>query len=80
MRGWCVVSWVWQGIATFTFILVEPIGLIFHILLQEPRILNIEPTYGLVSGGTKLTIIGKYMNAGSQVTASVGGLPCQVIR
>ncbi|XP_064633300.1 plexin-A4-like isoform X2 [Lineus longissimus] len=49
----------------------------FHYV--EPVILNINPTFGLVSGGTKLKIIGKYMNAGSHIMAMVGGLPCEVI-
>ncbi|KRX43850.1 Plexin-A4 [Trichinella murrelli] len=37
------------------------------------------PTSGPQSGGTVLTIRGNHLNAGSRITATVGGVPCHVL-
>lgn len=46
----------------------------------NPKISHIEPSRGPVSGGTKINIVGSHMDAGSLVEATLGPLPCQVIR
>ncbi len=57
----------------------SPSGL-FVFLAQEPRITDFEPKLGPVSGGTRITIRGRHMDAGTTITASIVGLPCNVTR
>lgn len=45
----------------------------------DPRITGISPKSGPKSGGTKLSIQGRFLNAGSRVTANIGHMPCDVI-
>ncbi|CAH0391887.1 unnamed protein product [Bemisia tabaci] len=42
----------------------------------DPKPESIEPKHGPKSGGTLLTIRGKYMNAGSVIRAFIDDLPC----
>ena len=46
----------------------------------DPVINDIEPRHGPQSGGTKVKIKGEYLNAGSYVEASIGDLPCAIIK
>lgn len=45
----------------------------------DPKIENFYPKLGPISGGTKITIIGKYLNAGSHIKATVNDLVCKII-
>ncbi|UYV82243.1 PlexA [Cordylochernes scorpioides] len=45
----------------------------------NPIILSIHPIRGPISGGTRLVIKGKYMDAGSKARAYLGNLPCHII-
>ncbi|XP_066284824.1 plexin-A2-like isoform X5 [Branchiostoma lanceolatum] len=42
-------------------------------------ILSVSPTRGPKSGGSRVTITGQHMNAGSTITATVAGQDCQVM-
>jgi plexin A len=44
----------------------------------DPKIMSISPTHGPVSGGTRLSISGHYMNAGSRIQAFIDKLPCEI--
>ena len=46
----------------------------------DPVISDIGPRHGPKSGGTKVKIKGEYLNAGSHVEASIGDLPCKIIK
>lgn len=46
----------------------------------NPKISHIEPSRGPTSGGTKISIVGSHMDAGSLIEASLGSFPCNVIR
>ncbi|CAH1393499.1 unnamed protein product [Nezara viridula] len=46
----------------------------------DPNITDIFPNFGPMSGGTHLTIMGRYMNAGSSIRAFIDELPCQIIK
>ena len=41
----------------------------------DPKILRVEPDRGPIAGGTKLTIYGEHLNAGSQVQAFIDNTP-----
>ncbi|KAK7867968.1 hypothetical protein R5R35_004968 [Gryllus longicercus] len=45
----------------------------------DPVIESISPKFGPRSGGTRLRISGKYMNAGSRILAFIDDLPCEII-
>lgn len=45
----------------------------------DPKIKSISPTMGPMNGGTRLTIFGEHLNAGSDVQAFVENIPCQII-
>lgn len=45
-------------------------------LLQTPFFTRIQPSQGPISGGTRITIEGSYLNAGSYVSVSIGQQPC----
>lgn len=45
----------------------------------DPQIEDFYPKVGPVAGGTQLKIIGKYLNAGSSITAFIDKLPCEVL-
>ncbi|QQP52047.1 Plexin A [Caligus rogercresseyi] len=45
----------------------------------DPQLTAIRPRRGPVSGGTRVKIIGKYMNAGSHIEAFIGDSPCKII-
>ena len=46
----------------------------------NPKILTISPSKGPMSGGTRLSIEGLHMDAGSRAEAFLGSLPCNVTR
>lgn len=50
-----------------------------HYRFVNPKITGISPRYGPKSGGTMLQITGEYMNAGSNIQAFLGKLPCQIV-
>lgn len=50
-----------------------------HFHFVDPVITGISPKYGPKSGGTMLQITGKYMNAGSNIQAFIGDLPCRIL-
>ncbi|XKL61681.1 hypothetical protein PGB90_001514 [Kerria lacca] len=50
-----------------------------HYQFIDPRIEEIFPRHGPRSGGTTLSIKGKYMNAGSLIEVFIDELPCKVI-
>ncbi|XP_043221511.1 plexin-A2-like isoform X2 [Amphibalanus amphitrite] len=45
----------------------------------NPHIESIEPTLGPRSGGTRLSIRGRHMNAGLAIRAQINDLPCRVV-
>lgn len=46
----------------------------------NPKISHIEPSRGPTSGGTRISIVGSHMDAGSLVEATLGPHPCRVFR
>lgn len=47
---------------------------------QTPVLLSLRPTVGPVSGGTRLTVTGTHLDAGSNVSVALRGAPCPLIR
>uniref|UniRef100_A0A1B0CEW4 Sema domain-containing protein n=1 Tax=Lutzomyia longipalpis TaxID=7200 RepID=A0A1B0CEW4_LUTLO len=45
----------------------------------DPRIDDFQPKFGPFAGGTKVTIFGKFLNAGSNITALIDSLPCEIL-
>ncbi|KAM9786114.1 plexin-A1-like [Neosynchiropus ocellatus] len=45
-----------------------------------PFFSSIQPSQGPISGGTRVTIEGSYLNAGSYVSVSIGSQPCHFKR
>ncbi|XP_059588999.1 plexin-A3 isoform X3 [Alligator mississippiensis] len=45
-----------------------------------PVLLSLRPTVGPVSGGTRLTVTGTHLDAGSNVSVALRGAPCPLIR
>lgn len=54
----------------------HPHLLYFLSLVQTPYFSRIQPSQGPISGGTRVTIEGSYLNAGSYVSVSIGPQPC----
>lgn len=52
----------------------------YNFSFVNPVITGISPKYGPVSGGTRLRITGKYMNAGSKIEAFIDNIPCEILR
>lgn len=50
------------------------------LLLQTPTFDHVSPTRGPASGGTRLTISGTSLDAGSRVTVIVRDGECQFVR
>ncbi|XP_055505960.1 LOW QUALITY PROTEIN: hepatocyte growth factor receptor [Leucoraja erinacea] len=48
------------------------------IIRENPAITSISPTYGSKSGGTRLTITGKYLDSGNRREVSIGGKACDL--
>lgn len=44
----------------------------------DPKIFDIKPKYGPISGGTLITITGQYLYAGKKILAFIGDLPCYI--
>ncbi|XP_026472464.1 plexin-A4 [Ctenocephalides felis] len=51
----------------------------YNFSFVNPVITGISPKYGPVSGGTRLRITGKYMNAGSRIEAFIDNIPCEIL-
>ena len=49
------------------------------VYFQTPILESITPGSGPVSGGTKVTIGGQHLDAGSEVTVRIKDYPCYVI-
>ncbi|XP_060073479.1 plexin-A4-like [Ylistrum balloti] len=47
-----------------------------HFTYVDPVIESIQPSHGPQAGGTRVTINGQYMNAGTNITAYIGGRIC----
>ncbi|CAB4063960.1 PLXNA [Lepeophtheirus salmonis] len=45
----------------------------------DPQLKYIRPLSGPQSGGTRIRIIGEYLNAGSHIEAIIGDSPCQIV-
>lgn len=45
----------------------------------DPQIEDFDPKTGPQSGGTQVTIWGRYLNAGSRIEAFIDGQPCQIL-
>jgi len=45
----------------------------------DPKIHRIQPDRGPMAGGTKLSIFGEHLNAGSQVQTFIDDVPCLII-
>lgn len=48
--------------------------------IQDPIITSISPSYGPKTGGTLLTLTGKYLNSGNSRHISIGGKTCTLKR
>ena len=48
------------------------------VRLQRVELLDIQPRLGPRSGGTLVTLTGQNLHVGSNVTVTLGGLPCPV--
>lgn len=63
---------------------VSVVRFVFHwylsCLVQTPFFTRIQPSQGPVSGGTRVTIEGSYLNAGSYVAVSIGPQSCHFKR
>ncbi|KAK3101113.1 hypothetical protein FSP39_001037 [Pinctada imbricata] len=46
----------------------------------DPKVEELHPPHGPKSGGTTITIKGKYMNAGTSIMVDLAGSSCKVIR
>lgn len=46
--------------------------------IVDPKIVNFEPKYGPISGGTHITITGQNLHAGRKINAFIGNSPCYV--
>lgn len=45
----------------------------------DPLIDDFKPKYGPLSGGTQVTILGNYLNAGSSIKAYIDDLQCEIL-
>lgn len=45
----------------------------------DPSIDDFKPKNGPLSGGTQVTILGNYLNAGSTIKAYIDDLPCEIL-
>lgn len=51
----------------------------FDYEFVDPQIEDFKPKSGPISGGTQVTILGRYLNAGSQIRAYIDDEPCQIL-
>ncbi|XP_007955389.1 plexin-B3 [Orycteropus afer afer] len=49
-----------------------------HFTYQDPILLSLSPRWGPQAGGTQLTIRGRHLRTGGNVSAFVGGQPCPI--
>ncbi|CAG7720399.1 unnamed protein product [Allacma fusca] len=45
----------------------------------DPKIRGVSPSRGPMAGGTKITIFGEHLNAGSHIQAFVDSIPCEIL-
>uniref|UniRef100_A0A914CJF6 Sema domain-containing protein n=1 Tax=Acrobeloides nanus TaxID=290746 RepID=A0A914CJF6_9BILA len=50
-----------------------------HYKFSDPVPKSIYPTFGPISGGTRLSIFGHNLNLGSNVTVFLDNLPCKIV-
>ncbi len=55
---------------------------LYMYIMQTPTLdINpIEPSFGPVSGGTKITINGQHLMSGTSHGVEIGGVACQMVR
>lgn len=49
-------------------------------ILQSPTFSRVHPEKGPVSGGTRLTVMGRHLNAGSSVTVYINKEECLFVK
>ncbi|MBZ3872985.1 Plexin-B3 [Sciurus carolinensis] len=49
-----------------------------HFTYQDPVLLSLNPQWGPQAGGTQLTIHGRHLQTGGNITAFVGGQTCPI--
>ncbi|XP_054937500.1 plexin-B3 isoform X1 [Physeter macrocephalus] len=49
-----------------------------HFTYQDPVLLSLSPQWGPQAGGTQLTIHGRHLQTGGNVSAWVGSQPCRI--
>ena len=54
--------------------------LFFLFLLQSPSFARVRPEKGPVSGGTRLTVTGRHLDAGSTVTVYIDKEECLFVK
>uniref|UniRef100_A0A8C5SUY5 Plexin A3 n=1 Tax=Laticauda laticaudata TaxID=8630 RepID=A0A8C5SUY5_LATLA len=47
---------------------------------STPSYFGVDPERGPTSGGTKISLLGNHLDAGSNVTVAIRGAPCRLIR
>jgi len=50
------------------------------VCVQSPYFTRVQPSYGPISGGTRITIHGSHLNSGSAVSIKIGLNPCRFER
>uniref|UniRef100_A0A7M4FXA1 Hepatocyte growth factor receptor n=1 Tax=Crocodylus porosus TaxID=8502 RepID=A0A7M4FXA1_CROPO len=63
-------------------VILQPVNLScnLYLLSENPVITHISPTYGPKSGGTLLTVAGKYLTTGKNRRILIGGKQCTIER
>uniref|UniRef100_A0A8D1N0M1 Plexin-B3 n=3 Tax=Sus scrofa TaxID=9823 RepID=A0A8D1N0M1_PIG len=49
-----------------------------HFTYQDPVLLSLSPQWGPQAGGTQLTIHGRHLQTGGNISVFVGGQPCPI--
>lgn len=53
----------------------------FHFCpVQTPSFHGVDPERGPASGGTKISLLGTHLDAGSNVSVAIRGAPCRLLR
>ena len=47
---------------------------------QNPAITGFDPKIGPQSGGTMVTVLGKFLDAGRYIDVSIDQMPCETVR
>ncbi len=77
---WCQIKIIYLSISRSLLRNKHIVNQNYDFHLQNPEITNFSPKKGPQSGGTRLTISGSHMNAGTTISATVVGLPCIVVK